>query len=59
MTSFNAYLIGAIILIAGLATGAILLGVPAQWIGVGAIVLIGIGVMSAVSHGKRRDLPEK
>jgi uncharacterized membrane protein len=58
MSSFAWYLIGFIILIIGLAVAASLLNVPTMWIGVGVIVLIGIGVLSGVSHTKRRDPPE-
>jgi hypothetical protein len=58
MSSFMIYLIGFIILIIGLAVGANLLGVPSMWIGVGVIVMIGIAVLSGVSHTKRRDPPE-
>ena len=36
--SFGIYLVGYIILIAGLAIGANLLHVPMQWIGVGSLV---------------------
>lgn len=59
MSSFNAYLLGFIVLIIGLALGAYLLGVSAVWIGVGAVVLIGIGIVSAVTRTKPKDLPEK
>lgn len=58
MSSFAAYLIGFVVLILGLAVGAYLLGVAATWIAVGVIVLAGLGIMSAVTHGKRRDLPK-
>lgn len=58
MSSFAAYLIGFIVLIVGLAIGAYLLGLATTWIAVGVIVLAGLGIMSAVSHGKRRDLPK-
>lgn len=58
MSSFGIYLIGFIILIIGLAVAASLLNVPTMWIGVGVIVLIGIGVLSGVSHTKRRDPPD-
>jgi hypothetical protein len=58
MSSFAWYLIGFIILIIGLAVAASLLNVPTMWIGVGVIVLIGTGVLSGVSHTKRRDPPE-
>jgi hypothetical protein len=59
MSSFSAYLIGFIILIFGLAIGAYLLGLATTWIAVGVIVLVGLGVMSAVTHGKRRDMAKK
>ena len=55
MSSFATYLIGFIILIAGLGFAAYLLNVPATWIGVGVVVLIGIGVLSATSRTKMRD----
>lgn len=57
MSAFTLYVIGFFVLLAGLGYGAYLLNVPDTWIGVGALVLTGIGVMSAVSHTKRRDPP--
>jgi hypothetical protein len=59
MSAFSLYVIGFFVLLAGLAYGAYLVHVPYVWIGVGALVLIGLGVMSAVSHTKRRDLPKE
>jgi hypothetical protein len=59
MSAFSLYVIGFLVLLAGLAYGAYLVHVPYVWIGVGALVLIGLGVMSAVSHTKRRDLPKE
>lgn len=58
MSSFGTYLIGFIILILGLGIAAYLLNVPTMWIGVGAIVLIGIGVLSATTKGKMKDPPQ-
>ena len=55
MSSFGTYLIGFLILIVGLGLAAYLLNVPSMWIGVGVIVLIGIGVLSATSRTKMRD----
>jgi len=55
MSSFATYLIGFLILIGGLGWAAYLLNVPAMWIGVGVIVLLGIGVLSATSRTKMRD----
>jgi hypothetical protein len=57
MSSFGTYLIGFIILILGLAIAAYLLNVPPMWIAVGAIVLIGIGILMATSRTKMKDPP--
>jgi positive regulator of sigma E activity len=50
MSGFQTYLIGFIILIVGLALAAYLLGLPATWIAVGLIVLIGLGIMAATRY---------
>ena len=55
MSSFTTYLLGYIILVVGLAIAASLLGVPTTWIAVGAIVLIGIGIITATTRTKPRD----
>ena len=57
MSAFGLYIIGFFVLLAGLGYGAYLLHVPSTWIMVGALIVIGMGVMSAVSHTKRRDPP--
>ncbi len=57
MSSFSTYLIGFIVLIIGLAVAAYLVGVPAMWIAVGVIVMIGIGILSATSRTKTKDPP--
>ena len=49
MSSFGTYLVGFIILIFGLGLAAYLLNVPSMWIAVGAIILVGIGVLSATT----------
>lgn len=48
--SFALYLFGMIITICGLAYGAYLAHVPSQWIGVGVIVLLGIGILTGVAR---------
>lgn len=53
--SFGLYIVGFIVLIVGLAIGAFLLHVPAQWIGVGVIVLIGLGILTGVTTTRQRD----
>jgi hypothetical protein len=55
MSSFVTYLIGFIIIVVGLAIAAYLLNVPSMWIGVGVIILVGIGVLTATSRTKMRD----
>lgn len=57
MSSFGIYLIGFIILIGALAYAASLIGIPPVWIGVGAVALIGIAILSGVSRTKRKDPP--
>lgn len=56
LSSFGIYLVGFIILIIGLSYGAFLAGVAAQWILVGAISALGIGVLAGVSTMRRRDV---
>jgi hypothetical protein len=53
--SFAIYIVGFIVLIVGLAVGAHLMHMPAQWIGVGVLVLIGLGVVTGVTHTRQRD----
>jgi positive regulator of sigma E activity len=53
--SFALYIVGFIVLIIGLAWGAHLAHVPQQWIAVGAVVLIGLGLLKAVTHTRQRD----
>ena len=55
MSSFATYLVGFVILIIGLAVAAHLLGAPSMWIVVGAIVLIGIAIMTATTRTRTRD----
>jgi hypothetical protein len=58
MSSFGIYVIGFVILIVGLALAANMLGIPTVWIGIGAIVLIGIAVLSGVAKTRQRDRPD-
>lgn len=55
MSSFSTYLIGYIVLIIGLTIAAFLLGAPPIWIVVGAIVLIGMGIVMATTRTKPKD----
>jgi len=53
--SFGIYLVGYIILIAGLAIGANLLHVPMQWIGVGSLCLTGVAILHGVTATRQKD----
>ncbi|RYG14140.1 MAG: hypothetical protein EON92_03185 [Burkholderiales bacterium] len=57
MSSLGIYLVGIIVLIAGLAYGASLAGLSTQWIAVGAVVVLGIGIVTAVSRTRSKDPP--
>ena len=53
--SFGIYLIGYVILIAGLIYGASLMHVPIHWIVVGALVLVGLGILTGVKATRQKD----
>lgn len=57
MSSFSIYLVGMFVLIGGLAYGAHLAGLAPQWIAVGVVVLLGLGIVKAVSRTRRPDPP--
>jgi hypothetical protein len=53
--SFGIYAVGYALVIAGLIYGAHLLHVPAHWIAAGAIVLLGLGILSGVKATREKD----
>lgn len=53
--SFAIYIVGFLILIGGLAYGAVLLHVPQEWIVVGSIVMLGIGLLTGVKSTRQKD----
>lgn len=57
MSSFAIYVVGMLVLIGGLAYGAFLAGLAPQWIGVGVVILVGIGIVTAVSRTRQKDPP--
>lgn len=52
MNWFNLSFIGWVILIIALAIAAYLLDAPPKWIAVGALALVGIGMIVSVKHSK-------
>ncbi|HEY0794841.1 MAG TPA: hypothetical protein VGD64_03590 [Acidisarcina sp.] len=53
--SFGIYLGGYCILMIGLLYGAHLMHMPQRWIIVGALVMIGLGVVTAVKNTRQKD----
>ena len=53
--SFGIYVVGFLILIGGLIYGATLLHIPAQWIAVGSIVLLGVAILKGVQATRSKD----
>ncbi|HVS88272.1 MAG TPA: hypothetical protein VHF01_08620 [Candidatus Acidoferrum sp.] len=53
--SFGLYALGFLIVIGGLVYGAYLMHVPAHWIAVGAIILLGIGIVTGVRSTRQKD----
>jgi uncharacterized membrane protein len=53
--SFGLYATGFAIVIGGLVYGAYLVHMPAQWIVVGAVVLLGIGILTGVKSTRQKD----
>jgi uncharacterized membrane protein YiaA len=57
LLSFGIYIAGYVILIIGVAIGAHLLNVPAQWIVVGVLCMIGAAVVVGVTATRQNDTP--
>jgi hypothetical protein len=53
--SFGIYIAGFVILIAGLVYAAVILHLAAHWIVVGAIVLLGLGILTGVAQTRQKD----
>ena len=54
MNWFNLAALGWVILIAALAIAAYKLHTPPIWIAIGALALLGVGIIVSVSHSKPR-----
>jgi len=53
--SFGIYAVGVAILIGGLVYAARLVHMPTHWIIVGAVVMLGAGILSAVKATRQKD----
>lgn len=57
--SFGLYMIGFLIVIVGLGWAAMVAGVPQLYILIGAVILLGIGIISAVKRTRPKDPPSQ
>ncbi len=53
--TFAIYIAGFLIFIGGLVYGAYILHVPTQWIAVGAIVLVGLAILTGARTTRQKD----
>jgi hypothetical protein len=56
--SFLIYIVGFLIVIGGLIYGAGIMHVPLHWIVVGAVVLLGAGILTGVKATRQKDAAE-
>ena len=57
--SFTLYLIGFLLIIAGVAWALIVAGVAALYIAITCLILLGVGVMTGVITTRPKDPPTK
>ena len=55
--SFAIYLVGTLIIVAGLVYGAHLAHVPRPWIIVAALIVLGLGIMAGAKSTRMKDPP--
>jgi hypothetical protein len=53
--SFALYMLGFIVFLGGVIWGAVVAGVPHVYIGIATLILLGIGIFSAVSKTRAKD----
>ncbi|MFC4453131.1 hypothetical protein [Deinococcus sonorensis] len=57
MSNFAIYMIGIVVLIIALFFAGNTFGWPQSYVIIGAIILLGIGILAGVTSTKRRDPP--
>jgi len=55
MSNLAIYLIGTVLVAGGLAWAAYKLSASPIWIGIGVIIIIGLGIMAAVSKTRQKE----
>lgn len=57
--SFALYIIGFLILIGGVAWALVAAGVSTLYVMIACVILLGIGIVSAVTHTRSKDRPKE
>jgi len=55
--SFSLYLIGYFVVIGGVAWGLITVGLPTVFVMILCVILLGLGILNAVTHTRSKDPP--
>lgn len=55
MTNFFVYMIGVILVVGAVAYGASLMHISATWIAVGAVAIVGLGIMGAIVKTRQKE----
>lgn len=55
--SFGLYFFGFLLFIAGVAWALVTAGVPVLYVGIACVILLGIGIMMAVTRTRPKDPP--
>jgi hypothetical protein len=55
--SFALYMIGFLVFIAGIVWACVVVGVPPLYVMIGVVILLAIGILSAVSRMRATDPP--
>jgi uncharacterized membrane protein len=56
--SFGLYLVGFVLVIGGVAWALVLAHVPTTYIMITCLILLGVAVLSAVTHTRSKDRPK-
>ncbi|HMG18750.1 MAG TPA: hypothetical protein VK573_08500 [Gemmatimonadales bacterium] len=56
--SFALYIVGFLILIGGVAWALVTAGVSTVYVMITCVILLGIGIVSAVTHTRSKDRPK-
>jgi amino acid transporter len=56
--SFALYILGFLILIGGVAWALVTAGVSTLYVMIACVILLGIGIVSAVTHTRSKDRPK-